>query len=234
MGTVRLKASAVVTVIDGYEKGTSLKGVVSLTDRSGKRAIRKTDNCFVFINLPMGENEITITSSHYQKKIVPINIGENVEMITAALSPGKNYKYQSDAFFLDGRIKKGETAQVAVKRGTELSAVGECKKGESSVRIYSEKETSLDNTEVLIFSQEQKETFRLESGEEPMEYILNKPAEFDINNLSQIYEVYNAESDENGRYFLAVGGGVKDIEIFYKDKHFSYKNVSKKLTVDLE
>ena len=179
-----------------------------------KPPIKKNDGWFVFTDLSPGSVTVNAEGGRFLLCSTEVNIsGEEMNMITLRLKPGRVYPVPSDCLRVEGRAEPGALVTIVnCHRASAYKLLSDCREGDCSVSVFHPDGVRLDGRGFRLTGGEGSEDVFLSTASDPDcrngSYRLLKPVIYSHSRIgSLLMPAYTAQADENGRFFMILGAG---------------------------
>ena len=210
---LRTWVSLVVQLYDDYTGRRITSPEVCVTAEDGRKPVRKQEGFLVFTNLEGPAVRLSAESALYQPQrlwVKAASPGQKAPCIKLRLKPGRCYPFPAGAAFAAGRMQPGDRVLLIPKdTGVCFRLLYDADKGQDALHIFHGRKQELEGKKMAVWEKGrilQIITLAAASPEGEEAFMLQEPLQEDCKKASvRLYPVAEAEADEGGEIFLAVG-----------------------------
>lgn len=213
-GHVKLKVSFVLQMIDSFTEKTVSDANVQVSAKDVKLPIRKRDGYYVFINCPMKQLEIRVSSPLFLEEhffVDTSKLPNDNPVVKVRLKPNRRYPLLNHALRLEGKAKAGGLVEVVLYKNSDFLRIisdYDNKTNGNLLCVYNPKQKDIENAKFFIINEEEqkKEIFFIDYFDcEKNAYQLAEPLKKSYSKIgTRIYPVYGTVTDSYGNYYLPI------------------------------
>lgn len=245
MAVIRKSAILVVSVIDDHT-GKMVSGSNIRVAVAGKKAYRKDDGYYVFINLSGSSHEITVESDIYLTETLHVdmkNIDSRNPVVYVRLKPNALHPATPGTTWIKGRLSRGGNLLKGASIGIEyLSGVDRIKisedgveAGSKAVRLYMPGDMLLFGKQFLINDKDDEGKSKNEvcriAGAYGDKFLLEKGLQFGHKRGTSLIPIENTRTDEKGSFVILLKPFKGDTVNVALSFEYGGKRIKKKVTV---
>ena len=210
---LKMTASLVVLLVDDFTGKTITGGSVRVSIAEQKPPVRKNEGYYVFINLPVGELEVTAEGGVYETKRIMVTTGTdgNQQVLRLRLTPGRAYPIPADATSVEGVAEPNSTVYIisreragAMKLLYDYDPAGE---SNGVITVFHPTGEDISGRQLFVEGNaQQTELFRLgEALAEDGAYALGKALVHMYKKIgTTIYPAFSATVNDKGEFRLPI------------------------------